>query len=97
MTQLFACDTVGLYAMDVEAFCGMGNGQYLGLECYPSEDEGTQHRLFWLTPAEGGFSEKEVNFLVQSGAESVSLGKTILRTETAGPAMLAMVFYALEL
>ena len=46
---------------------------------------------------EGGFSEKEVNFLVQSGAESVSLGKTILRTETAGPAMLAMVFYALEL
>ena len=60
VTQLFACDTVGLYAMDVEAFCGMGNGQYLGLEFYPSEDEGTQHRLFWLTPAEGDFSEKRL-------------------------------------
>lgn len=60
VTQLFACDTVGLYAVDVETFCGMGNGQYLGLEFYPSEDEGTQHRLFWLTPAEGDFSEKRL-------------------------------------
>lgn len=60
VTQLFACDTVGLYTMDVEAFCGMGDGQYLGLEFYPSEDEGTQYRLFWLTPAEGDFSEKRL-------------------------------------
>ncbi len=60
VTQLFACDTVGLYAMDVEAFCGMGNGQYLGLEFYPSEDEAVQYRLFWLTPAEGDFSEKRL-------------------------------------
>lgn len=60
VTQLFACDTVGLYAMDVEAFCGMGNGQYLGLEFYPSEDEAVQYRLFWLTPAEGDFSEKHL-------------------------------------
>ena len=60
VTQLFACDTFGLYAVDVETFCGMGNGQYLGLEFYPSEDEGTQHRLFWLTPAEGDFSEKRL-------------------------------------
>ena len=60
VTQLFACDTVGLYAMDVEAFCGMGNGQYLGLEFYPSEDEAAQYRLIWLTPAEGDFSEKRL-------------------------------------
>lgn len=60
VTQLFACDTVGLYAMDVEAFCGIGDGQYLGLEFYPSEDETAQHRLFWLTPAEGDFSEKRL-------------------------------------
>ena len=60
VTQLFACDTVGLYAMDVEAFCGIDNGQYLGLEFYPSEDEAVQYRLFWLTPAEGDFSEKRL-------------------------------------
>ena len=60
VTQLFACDTVGLYAMDVEAFCGIGDGQYLGLEFYPSEDEAVQYRLFWLTPAEGDFSEKRL-------------------------------------
>lgn len=60
VTQLFACDTVGLYAMDVEAFCGIGDGQYLGLEFYPSEEEAMQYRLFWLTPAEGDFSEKRL-------------------------------------
>lgn len=46
---------------------------------------------------EGGFSEKEASLLDQAKAERVSLGKTILRTETAGPAALAMVMYELEL
>ena len=60
VTQLFACDMVGLYAADVEAFCGMENGQYLGLEYCPSEDEAICYRLFWLTPAEGDLSEKRL-------------------------------------
>lgn len=46
---------------------------------------------------EGGFSDGEAKFLTEAGAHSVTLGKTILRTETAGPAMLAMIMYALEL
>lgn len=46
---------------------------------------------------EGGFSDKEAALLDQAGAERVSLGKTILRTETAGPAALAMTMYELEL
>ena len=46
---------------------------------------------------EGGFSEKEVRLLDEAAAERVSLGKTILRTETAGPAALAMTMYELEL
>ena len=46
---------------------------------------------------EGGFSEKEARLLDEAGAERVSLGKTILRTETAGPAALAMTMYELEL
>lgn len=46
---------------------------------------------------EGGFSEEEAAQFTFSGAVSVSLGKTILRTETAGPAAVAMCMYELEL
>lgn len=46
---------------------------------------------------EGGFSDKEADILKEAGADSVSLGRTILRTETAGPAALSMVMYELEL
>lgn len=46
---------------------------------------------------EGGFSDEEVRLLDEAEAERVSLGKTILRTETAGPAALAMTMYELEL
>ncbi|MDR3296162.1 MAG: 16S rRNA (uracil(1498)-N(3))-methyltransferase [Clostridiales Family XIII bacterium] len=46
---------------------------------------------------EGGFSDAEARDMRQAGAVSVSLGKTILRTETAGPAALAMILYELEL
>ncbi len=46
---------------------------------------------------EGGFSDEEARTIVSAGGVSVTLGKTILRTETAGPAALAMIMYELEL
>ncbi len=48
---------------------------------------------------EGGFSDKEIAMLGRCGAsvQLVTLGKTILRTETAGLAALAMIMYELEL
>ena len=46
----------------------------------------------WIGP-EGGFDETEV--ASATGAEVVTLGKRILRTETAGPAVLAALSYAL--
>ncbi|MBR4767860.1 MAG: 16S rRNA (uracil(1498)-N(3))-methyltransferase [Lachnospiraceae bacterium] len=46
---------------------------------------------------EGGFEKDEVDEAVKSGAETITLGKRILRTETAGPAMLAMLVYLLEI
>lgn len=46
---------------------------------------------------EGGFSDNEAKALIENGAQSVSLGKTILRTETAGMAAIAMVMYELEM
>lgn len=46
---------------------------------------------------EGGFSDGEADMLKGIGADCVSLGKTILRTETAGLAAISMIMYELEL
>lgn len=50
-----------------------------------------------LIGPEGGFSEEEVAMVTGAGGKSVSLGRTTLRTETAGMAALAMIMYELEL
>lgn len=42
---------------------------------------------------EGGFDKAEIEKLENAGIAPVSLGKRILRTETAGEAVLAMVMY----
>ncbi len=46
--------------------------------------------------AEGGFSEDEITLLKNSGAEIVSLGKRILRTETAAIASTALIMQLLD-
>ena len=53
-------------------------------------------RIAIVIGPEGGFSDAEIETLVQTGAQSVSLGKRILRTETAGMAMLAQILYEVE-
>lgn len=45
---------------------------------------------------EGGFEESEVEEAVAAGAQAITLGKRILRTETAGLAVMAMLSYLLE-
>lgn len=45
---------------------------------------------------EGGIEEKEVDVLKNSGAKVVSLGKRILRTETAALCMASIIMYELE-
>ena len=50
-----------------------------------------------LIGPEGGFSDKEVALAKAHGASIVTLGKRILRTETAGCATLAMILYETEL
>ena len=45
---------------------------------------------------EGGFSDAEIENLKNMGAEIVSLGRRILRTETAGPAVLTLLMMQLE-
>jgi len=46
--------------------------------------------------SEGGFSENEISRLVTSGAKSISLGRRILRAETASIALSSVVMFLLE-
>lgn len=45
---------------------------------------------------EGGFDDREIEKLLDTGAETITLGKRILRTETAGLTALSILMYALE-
>lgn len=61
---------------------------------------GKAPRIAVIIGPEGGFSEREIETLKEAtdgAAQLVSLGKTILRTETAGLAALAMIMYEMEL
>ena len=73
---------------------------------YENEDELTLKKLLRGAEApasiavvigpEGGFDPREVEHVVSLGGRAVSLGKRILRTETAGLACLAQIMYELE-
>ncbi|MCI7812501.1 MAG: 16S rRNA (uracil(1498)-N(3))-methyltransferase [Lachnospiraceae bacterium] len=63
-----------------ELFTGIGPGQSVAVFIGP----------------EGGFDEQEVAFAMQCGVIPVTLGKRILRTETAGMAVLSMLVFCLE-
>ncbi|MBQ3583587.1 MAG: 16S rRNA (uracil(1498)-N(3))-methyltransferase [Lachnospiraceae bacterium] len=45
---------------------------------------------------EGGFEEEEVDFAVENKVERISLGKRILRTETAGLMLISVLMFRLE-
>ena len=45
---------------------------------------------------EGGFSQEEIQFIKEKGIKTISLGKRILRTETAGLVTLVIILYELE-
>lgn len=70
-------------------------------ETLPKADEplASAPRIAVIIGPEGGFSEKEIAKLSAAAfrCSPVTLGKTILRTETAGLAALAMIMYELEL
>ncbi len=58
--------------------------------------EGVGTEIAILIGPEGGFEEDEIRSLAEKGFRMVSLGTRILRTETAGMAMLAQILYELE-
>lgn len=50
---------------------------------------------FFIGP-EGGFESSEVEYAIENGAKAITLGKRILRTETAGLTTLSILMYHLE-
>lgn len=59
-------------------------------DALPEEKPG---RLYIFVGPEGGFEDSEVEEARGSGVVTVSLGPRILRTETAGPACLAIIMH----
>ncbi len=49
-----------------------------------------------LIGPEGGFDKEEVSAATAAGAKEITLGRRILRTETAGLAVLSVLMYHLE-
>jgi 16S rRNA (uracil1498-N3)-methyltransferase len=49
----------------------------------------------FMVGPEGGYDISEIDFLNKSNVPTVTLGRRILRTETAGEAVLSMIMYEL--
>ena len=60
-----------------------------------SEIKPGQSVAVWIGP-EGGFDREEVEALKEQNGKIVTLGRRILRTETAGLAVLSILMYHLE-
>lgn len=70
--------------------CSRNNGQL----CNNNNTQGLQDIAVLIGP-EGGFTADEANKAVESGFKSVTLGPRILRSDTAGVAVAAIIMYEL--
>ncbi len=79
----------------------------LAIVAYEDEDKTTIKKILnsnkniksvaVIVGPEGGISSDEINMLIESGSKAASLGKQILRTETAPIAMISMIMYEYEM
>ena len=75
---------------------GYENEKNISLKTILNDNKNASKIAIVIGP-EGGFDKEEAKELEESGAKGVSLGKTILRTETAAIAMISMIMYEFEL
>jgi 16S rRNA (uracil1498-N3)-methyltransferase len=90
-TLLFFWEEAGGRSLD-EALAGAGTEAVpapAGAEARASHDE----RVAVIVGPEGGFSEAEAAFIRGAGAHTVTLGDTILRTETAAVVACALTLH----
>lgn len=57
---------------------------------------GSGQRVAVFIGPEGGFEDSEITLAMAGGIEPITMGKRILRTETAGLTMLSWIMYQLE-
>ncbi len=66
------------------------------IEAHRQADMNSRPTIAILIGPEGGFSMPEIDTALQAGITPVTLGRRILRTETAGAAVLAMLVYRFD-
>ena len=66
------------------------------LKLREDKEKDKKYNIAVLIGPEGGISEKEIEMLQAQKAKFISLGKRILRTETAGLVMVGNIMYELE-
>ncbi|MDO5695532.1 MAG: 16S rRNA (uracil(1498)-N(3))-methyltransferase [Eubacteriales bacterium] len=91
------CERAGIYdrlLLPYEASAGMACGE--PAETASDLSEKRIRSVGIVIGPEGGITSTEVAMLTAAGARICSLGSRILRTETAGPALLARLMLSLE-
>ena len=81
-------DTLGLIAYE-------NNGDYASFN-NALKDIDNYNKIAIVIGPEGGFSNDEVEYLVKIGFKNISLGKRILRSETASMYALSVISFYLE-
>lgn len=91
--------------LDIPRICACASDFDLLLAAYEEEREtslrqvlktvGNVRKVGIVIGSEGGFEKEEMQSLIAAGAKCVTLGKRILRTETAGHTVLTAVLYEL--
>lgn len=85
---------VGLVPYEMENILEGASGMKGTKKVVESLESGQQIAIF-IGP-EGGFEESEIQAAVDSGMKPITLGRRILRTETAGMTVMAWIMYQLE-
>lgn len=86
------CSEIKAYELFIVAY---ENEEEITLKQVLQENRGTR-KIGVLIGPEGGIDEKEIEKLVQNGAKTISLGKRILRTETAPITIASNIVYEFE-
>lgn len=86
------CDKIKEYDLFIVAY---ENEEEITLKQILKENKEIK-KIGILVGPEGGIDEKEIEKVVQNGAKVVSLGKRILRTETAPIAITSNIVYEFE-
>lgn len=89
------CNNISNYDITLVAY---ENEENITIKDILTTDEAKNYKKIAIVIGpEGGFNEKEIEKLELSGAKIASLGKRILRTETAPITMLSMIMYQYDL